>query len=356
MDKMKGLAKGGWHPSGDKQIHRDTWKSDLKGMATGKKKDPYEEARSHQSAPLTTLRDPATFAPPPKHSAYYGLGTNAISRTGTASSAGSSSVGGPAGGWGSSVVEPGYAQRKREQEELQRQQMEAEQAQQASMRGPYRADTTGLRTDHLPKPPARRPRESATPARTASPSLPPRQSNASPAVVPPRAPPPRQIAPPPSLPPRQNEYPDEHTPPPPPSYNEALHQPAARDPALINPAAAQRLGQAGVSIAGFGIGNNHTNTTSQESPASARGPPAGQLGELQQRFARMNTGAASEASSPIHSPSPGGASLAGAAQKKAPPPPPPPKRAALSAGGESSESALAAAPPPVPMSSKPRPS
>lgn len=62
MDKFKGLAKGGWHPPGDPSISRKTWKSDLKGMATGQKKpDAYEEARNHQSRPLASLQDRELF-------------------------------------------------------------------------------------------------------------------------------------------------------------------------------------------------------------------------------------------------------------------------------------------------------
>lgn len=57
MDKFKGVAKNGWKPSGDRPIHRESWKSDLKGMATGKKKDPYEEGRNHVSRPLNSLQD-----------------------------------------------------------------------------------------------------------------------------------------------------------------------------------------------------------------------------------------------------------------------------------------------------------
>jgi hypothetical protein len=57
MDKLKGLSKGGWHPPGDPSISRKTWKSDLKGMATGKKHDPNEEKLNHESRPLASLRD-----------------------------------------------------------------------------------------------------------------------------------------------------------------------------------------------------------------------------------------------------------------------------------------------------------
>jgi len=57
MDKFKGLAKGGWHPPGDPSVSRKTWKADLKGMATGKKNDPNEASRNHESKPLASLRD-----------------------------------------------------------------------------------------------------------------------------------------------------------------------------------------------------------------------------------------------------------------------------------------------------------
>lgn len=57
MDKLKGLSKGGWHPPGDPSISRKTWKTDLKGMATGKKHDPNEEKLNHESRPLASLRD-----------------------------------------------------------------------------------------------------------------------------------------------------------------------------------------------------------------------------------------------------------------------------------------------------------
>lgn len=57
MDKFKGLAKGGWHPAGDPSVSRKTWREDLKGMATGKKNDPYEKSRNHESRPLASLKD-----------------------------------------------------------------------------------------------------------------------------------------------------------------------------------------------------------------------------------------------------------------------------------------------------------
>ncbi|TKA64468.1 hypothetical protein B0A55_11207, partial [Friedmanniomyces simplex] len=121
MDRLKGFAKGGWHPSRDAPIHRDSWKSDIKGMATGKKKDPYEEARSHQSTPLTTLRDPDSFGPPPKHTGYGGGSSSATSDD-------------PAQG-GNGLPVPTYSRR---------QQQEVEEEVPKPPPEPYKKDTTGL--------------------------------------------------------------------------------------------------------------------------------------------------------------------------------------------------------------------
>lgn len=346
MDKFKGMAKGGWHPSGDKAIHRDSWKSDLKGMATNRKKDPYEEQRNHQSAPLTTLKDPDSFGPPPRHSQWYG--TNG----GAASPAGASASG---GGLGSAVPRPVARIPTREERAAQ------EEEEKPKPTGPYRADTTGLNTTNLPKPPVRR-------ADGASPAPPPR-SAASPPVPPRQAQPPAAAArgaPAPVLPPRQNEYPDEYTAPPPPTYQEATVQPAvqaqpfpqaraeSQNPATINGVAVNRLAQAGVNVPGFGIGGNSASQATPPQSPSTQGHPS-QLSELQQRFSRMGTGGAAPASTGQASPppTPTSSNLAAVAQKK-PPPPPPPKKAGL--GGNQQGSEGGAAPPPLPLSSKPRPS
>ncbi|KAK4545373.1 hypothetical protein LTR36_003553 [Oleoguttula mirabilis] len=322
MDKLKGVAKGGWKPAGDRPIHRETWKSDLKGIATGKKKDPYEEQRNHQSSPLTSLRDPDSFGPPPKHNAYYGSNAAAASPSQPAA---------PTGGLGSPVPAPRPRQQEAVEEEPRR------------PPEPYRKDTSGLRTDNLPKPPVRRANGGAeSPARTASPSLPPR--TASPSLPPRQTPslPARQATkPPPSLPPRMTEHPDEFTPPPPPTYGEATSR--SPEAGMINQGAANRLAQAGVSVPGFGIG---APSAPSQSPAT---PSAPQLSELQQRFSRMNAGAQSQTS-------PAQSSAAGsAAAHKKPAPPPPPKKTSLNAGSRPQSGSGPPAPPPLPLSSKPKP-
>lgn len=323
MDKAKNIAKEKWQ---DRPVHRASWKSDLKGAATGKKKDPYEGARNHQSAPLSSLKDPASFAPPPRHSAAYG--------STPASPSSPLRPEPPRGGLGSAVPAPS----RRQQEEEQRDEEEAPKAPPV----PYRIDTSGLRTDHLPKPPVRRADGAVPtpPARNASPALPPRHAS------------PRQ-APIPTLPPRMNDHPDEFTPPPPPTYTEAT-EPAKRNPASLNTGALNRLGQAGVSVPGLDIGAG-TNAAPSHAPVS---PAAhgGQLSELQQMFARMNAGAAGTQPSSPSTPKSTSTAAAAAAHKK-PPPPPPPKKAGLSSasGNQPGNGDSADAPPPLPMSSKPRP-
>ncbi|EME85558.1 uncharacterized protein MYCFIDRAFT_210263 [Pseudocercospora fijiensis CIRAD86] len=399
MDKMKGLAKGGWHPSTDRAITKENWKSDLKAnVGLGKKKkDPYEEARNHQSRPLASLRDPDSFGPPPKHSAYYGPDGQSVSRTGTGLSTAS---GNSRAGLGGPLVESGYAERRRQEaaEREAREQAEIE----AKKAEPYRMNTSGLRTDNLPKPPVRRNVDAdgaaspgASTATVASPVLPPRappRQTTGTIAAPARTSSPSGPAP--FLPPRQNEYPDEYTPPPPPTYNEALSAPSPQqnvafmaqsvasrfnqngsspssfparqnsdNPAAINQSTMNRLGQAGVSVPGLGIGSSSNGTSGpsaqqvQSAASMAHGVASrfnqngggGQLNELQQRFARMNTGASNDTSS-----APASAFSAAAAQKKAPPPPPP-KKAGLSAVNALQSGDNSAAPPPVPMSSKPKP-
>ena len=335
MDKLKDISKKGWKPAGDVKISRDmvkrdTWKSDLKGIATGKKKDPYEASRNHESTPLSSLRDPDQFGPPPKHSAYYGSGDATPTRAIESS-----------GGLGSPVPAARPRQQEQEEEEPPR------------APEPYRKDTSGLRTDHLPKPPVRRAigDEPIVPARIGSPSVPPRTASPS---VPPRTAspslPPRQTPSLPvrqagrpalGLPPRMTEHPDEHTPPPPPPYSETVRPVSGAG--MINQGAANRLAQAGVSVPGFGIS---TQTTTPQTPAQ---PSAPQLSELQQRFSRMSNSNAAPAAAATHSTAP-----TAAAGKKAPPPPPP-KKTVLQAVVPSHSNDSGPTPPPLPLSSKPKP-
>ena len=142
---------------------------------------------------------------------------------------------------------------------------------------PYRVNTTGLSTSNLPKPPVRRPEYGdQSPASPARPSTKPKPS------LPPR------------LPPRQGSTPtSESISPPPPPYS-AVSDPASAQDGQINQGAVGKLGAAGVSVPGFGIGSSVqngnqrsgvTSSTDGQSPATN----GGQLSELQSRFAGMST-------------------------------------------------------------------
>lgn len=233
----------------------------------GGKYSHVEEARNHQSAPLSSLTDPSTFAPLPKRLDY---GANP-----TASRA---------------APEGSARQRLQEREEAERR---AEEDANKPAPGPYRPDTTGLSTAHLPKPPAFRPATASPPPNIATkpkpkPSLPPR------------------------LPPRQNSNPNEYAPTPPPTYGEATQGGPLEGE--LNQGALNRLGQAGVSVPGFGMGRTASppvparQTASPPVPArhksaSENGPPpppaprghVSQLGELQSRFGKMSTGSSTNA-------------------------------------------------------------
>ncbi|TKA60012.1 hypothetical protein B0A49_10040 [Cryomyces minteri] len=283
MDSLKGLAKGGWHPPG-KDGKKESWRGDFKGVNTvagwmGKGKDPHEEARQHHvAAPLSTLKDPAQFAPPPKHISYHG-GVAAVPTTTTL---GRNGLGAPLS------VEESRAKQEAEMAVA----MAAEEANRPpSPPKPYRVDTTGLSTANLPKPPVRRPNQSAV-----SPPLP--HSASASAKKPKPALPPR-------LPPRQNSHPDAYALPPPPTYTETAQKPTQQE--YLNQGALDRLGQAGVSVPGFNIGRNaspHVPLRSGPSSPAISQAPAGsntrapQLNELQSRFSKMSTASSPTSETP----------------------------------------------------------
>ncbi|USP74789.1 hypothetical protein yc1106_02063 [Curvularia clavata] len=290
MDKFKSVAKGGWHPERERTNSGSSagGQSDSKvGQVKGwvgkvQGKDVHAEAaKQHQSTPLSSLKDPASFAPPPKRLDYS---------TGSSSAAGTGAATGLA-----SAPAAGAKQRLQEKEEARRR---AEEEANRPPPGPYRVNTTGLSTAHLPKPPAFRP-GTASPASPSSPAPPVASAKPKPSL-------------PPRLPPRQNSNPDEFAPPPPPTYHEATQQ----ETPTLNQAAVGRLGQAGVSVAGLGIGrtasppvppranpsppvplrakpsppvpprqNSGASVSAQSSTTASHGS---QMNELQSRFARLS--------------------------------------------------------------------
>ncbi|CAG8071364.1 unnamed protein product [Penicillium nalgiovense] len=188
----------------------------------GKGNESNSDRSDHVSQPLSALKDPSSFGPPPKHVKHHGA-TTAPNHT--------------------NAQDP-HRQEVAEAEEEQFQKP-------APPPVPYRVNTSGLSTDNLPPPPVRR-LDSASSASTSSIS---------------KSKPPK---PPPRLPARTGSPSSD----PPPAYSPA--------PVLshdyINQDATSRLANAGVSVPGFGIG--------QEKSSSPAHTP---VNELQSRFSQMNT-------------------------------------------------------------------
>jgi hypothetical protein len=259
------------------------------------------------SQPISSLQDPKSFAPPPKNVKYYG-GPNTGSPTSTSF--------GPSTEHSATTGPPAIPSRQ------QVHQKEAEDKPEPP-KGPYRVDTTGLSTNHLPKPPVRRldqsgyPTPPATSQAKAKPSLPPR--------LPPRQPSPAQSF--------SNKAPES----PPPPYAQATEG-EGRDPTVLNQEAINRLGAAGISVPGLGIGalSGDTSNSSTTNPILKPQESSPQLSELQSRFAALKS-TTNTSSSP----------------KK---PPLPPKRVGLDrfTSNATNRNNSSSPPPPVPFNTKPR--
>ncbi|KAL8730225.1 MAG: hypothetical protein Q9166_004202 [cf. Caloplaca sp. 2 TL-2023] len=285
MDKAKGLAKGGWHPKG-KDGGRESWRGEHKGINqvvcmrndtigltntcllyyeqagwVGKGKETHKPADDHVSRPLATLKDPGSFGPPPKNVNYHGGAAvpNAITpdRRGLGAPLSTEEI------------------RAKEEAELREAHAADEAARKpAPPRVPYRVNTSGLSTSNLPKPPVRRlDQEEQSPASHARPSTKPKPS------LPPR------------LPPRQGSTPLPSSTSPPPPYSVSAGAVSAQN-GRINQEAVQRLGSAGISVPGFGIGNSSRQTgVTTASPTDTQGSTANssQVNELQSRFSKFST-------------------------------------------------------------------
>ncbi|CAF9926130.1 hypothetical protein IMSHALPRED_006863 [Imshaugia aleurites] len=281
MDRVKNVAKGGWHPpvrSEHKHINQ------VAGWV-GHGKDPNNSLKptDHVARPLASLRDPDAFGPPPKNVNFHG------------------------GAEASEAVKPGPRAigAPFTAEEIQQAEAKEQRAAQATPKPapppvPYRANTTGLSTAGLPKPPVRGLGSEESSA-TASPTAKPKPS------LPPR------------LPPRQNSHPTTNAPSPPPDYTSATQQQQQQqqqpDP-YLNQGALGRLSKAGVSVPGFGIGggqgssqaSNPWRNASNSDPPSTSSPHMGQspsISGLQSRFGKMTTSPTSPSATQPPAPSQG---------------------------------------------------
>ncbi|KAK1138770.1 hypothetical protein N8T08_002001 [Aspergillus melleus] len=262
MSGMGKVFKEGWHPK-SREGGKESWRGDFKGINQvagwmGKGKDKDAEREEHVSRPLSSLKDPSAFGPPPKHVKYHGAA--ALPNETTPDRTG---LGAPL-----SQEQINY-QKEQEEAELQAQEQEAQRPAPPPL--PYRANRTGVDPSTLPPPPARRmgsPAEPAIPTNTRpKPSVPPR------------------------IPPRTNSTPVSHPPSPPPAYSPSPETPS--DP-YINQAATSRLAQSGVSVPALGIGNAGSQWRRDSNSPAASPAPTGSVGqaplnELQSRFSQMRT-------------------------------------------------------------------
>ncbi|KAF5866078.1 hypothetical protein ETB97_001156 [Aspergillus alliaceus] len=266
MGGIKGVFKEGWHPKG-KEGQKESWRGDFKGINQvagwmGKGKDRDNDREEHISRPLSSLKDPAAFGPPPKHINYHGAA--AVPNQTTPDRRG---LGAP------------LSQERIHQQSVRQQQEEAEAEAESEKPAPpplpYRANRTGVDPSTLPPPPVRRMGSPADPAASGTkPSIPPR------------------------IPPRTNSTPQSHPPTPPPAYSPHSTAEQSSD-GYLNQGATSRLAQAGISVPAFGIGSRGDSPRS----ASPAATPSGSIGqapvsELQTRFSQMRTGSAGLSQAP----------------------------------------------------------
>ncbi|KAI0804059.1 hypothetical protein GGR55DRAFT_330584 [Xylaria sp. FL0064] len=312
----KDVVKNGWHP----EKNGSSLKSQVKGLVGRGDTSSPSSREGYVPPPRSSLRDPASFGPPPKHVAAYGPSPTAQQQqTQSPKSAGSQTY---------AAVQP-YSQAQHVEEEAEVPPPEPK---------PYRVDTTGLSTSHLPPPPTRysggQSPQPPPPARPASIT----QPNA--ITAKPKAPP----SLPPRLPPRSGNSTTS------PSPTSADGQAASQG--YLNQGAVNRLGAAGISVLGFGIGGGGRTPPPPPTPpvgaqhGPTQAPAYSQTEELQARFARMGTNSSSNVNADETQQQSTGQVPSMLRKKKPPPPPPKSKKPGLSGGADT--------PPPIPLATRPR--
>lgn len=269
MPDLKGIAKGGWHPKGKDGKSTESWRGDYKGINqvagwVGKGKGPDAQKDEHISRPLSALKDPAAFGPPPKNVNYHGGAAlpqwvlshdrGSLSKE---NANGLSQITPDTRGLGAPLSKEELQERQRVKEEEEERRAAEETAKPPPPPRQYRVDTTGLSTANLPPPPGRK---DGADGRNTVVSPPPTSVKPKPPSLPPR------------LPPRQNTNPAT----PPPVYTEQDAQKG-----ILNQSSLERLSTAGLSVPGLGI--------KKQPPPSPSGTNASQLNELQSRFSRLSS-------------------------------------------------------------------
>ncbi|KAI1804398.1 hypothetical protein F4811DRAFT_520468 [Daldinia bambusicola] len=244
-DKGMGIVKHGWHP----EKEGTSLKGQVKSLVGRGDKTDTAHSSNHSAIPISSLRDPSSFGPPPKR---IGTGGN------TPEARSQSPVSSTYFGYTHGVQQPHQHQVEEPAPESR----------------PYRVDTTGLSTSNLPPPPVRR----GTPDKRDP--VPPPYSPVKPSGPP---------SLPPRLPPRSGNASPVQTQSPASTGNNQTSN-------YLNQGAINRLGAAGISVPGLGIGSNAPPPPPARSPGAvspagglSTKPSNGQLNELQSRFSRLGT-------------------------------------------------------------------
>ncbi|KAI0128381.1 hypothetical protein BJ170DRAFT_594233 [Xylariales sp. AK1849] len=279
MPDLKGIVKNGWHPGKEG--------STLKGQVNGLlgRGDKNESSSSpHVSRPLSELRDPASFAPPPKRDPSQPIAPCAP----TLGPTHQQSYNKPA------PLPPARQQNASPTQQYQQRQEEGI-AEAPAQPKPWKLDTTGLSTSHLPPPPGRK---DGADGRSPQSGAPPTYSSARATPV---------SSGPPSLPPRLPPRSGTSSPARAQSPASPNRPQTQAQPGYLNQGAVNRLGAAGISVPGLGIGSKPSSSgsappppppTRSPVPATSTTSPS-QINELQSRFSRLGT-----TSSQLNTPSP----------------------------------------------------
>lgn len=224
------------------------------------KTDEAVQAREHVSRPLSSLKDPSSFGPPPKNVNYHG------------GAALPDEITPQRGGLGapltqSQIVGTSTADVEREDETSIKRSVPAV---------PYRADRTGLSTAHLPPPPTHHNIQETHNRATPPPSS---------ARFQPRLPP--------RLPSRtaSADMVSVIADPPPPLYDNTMPNTTQyASSSDLNQSAIERLGNAGVKVPALGIGGpSKTEANPWTSEQSRSSTTSNGLSELQSRFSKLNS-------------------------------------------------------------------
>ncbi|EEH16030.2 hypothetical protein PABG_06117 [Paracoccidioides brasiliensis Pb03] len=282
MSGLRSLVKDGWHPKGN-DGGRESWRGDFKGInqvagwvGKGKCSSSNDSRVEHVSRPLSSLKDPASFPPPPKH-------INRLGVERTLSSTSTSNTG---------LLRPPLSSSQSQSPQEQLHAEEEANSKRAPPPVPYRANTTGVSTHNVLSPPIHQSHTStgSTDVSKSNPSLTPKPA------LPPRLPP--RGAPHP----HPHPQPSQSSPPPPPPAHETTTNGLVP---TINQRSINFLGEAEISVPSLGINGGNSDRQEPAPKSTGGASPYSPQNELQARFAKISASSPTLCSSGASKPAEG---------------------------------------------------